>query len=232
MIDVRPFDSLGGADHGWLKAKHHFSFASYYDPSRMNWGNIRVWNDDEIAANSGFPPHPHSDMEIITYVRDGAITHEDSLGNKGRTEAGDVQVMSAGTGIRHAEYNVEPETTRIFQIWIEPTRRGEKPAWGAKPFPKGDRAGQFVVLASGFDTDSDALPIRTDARVVGATLKAGESATYPLGAARRGYLVPAKGAVEVNGVHLNARDGAAITGEDTLTVTAVNDAEIVLVDAA
>jgi quercetin 2,3-dioxygenase len=232
MIDVRPFNSLGGADHGWLKAKHHFSFASYYDPARMSWGNLRVWNDDEIAANSGFPPHPHSDMEIITYVRDGAITHEDSLGNKGRTEAGDVQVMSAGTGIRHAEYNVEPETTRIFQIWIEPTRRGEKPAWGAKPFPRGDRAGQFVVLASGFEDDADALPIRTDARVVGATLKAGESATYPLGAARRGYLVPAKGVVEVNGVTLNARDGAAITGEDTLTVTAVNDAEIVLVDAA
>jgi len=237
MIDVRPFDSLGGADHGWLKAKHHFSFAGYHDPARMSWGNLRVWNDDEIAANSGFPPHPHADMEIITYVRDGAITHEDSLGNKGRTEAGDVQVMSAGTGIRHAEYNIEPETTRIFQIWIEPTRRGEKPAWGAKPFPRGDRAGQFVVLASGFEADTaeaggGALPIRTDARVVGATLKAGESATYPLGAARRGYLVPARGAIEVNGVHLNARDGAAITGEETLTVTAVNDAEIVLVDAA
>jgi redox-sensitive bicupin YhaK (pirin superfamily) len=237
MIDVRPFDSLGGADHGWLKAKHHFSFAGYHDPARMSWGNLRVWNDDEIAANSGFPPHPHADMEIITYVRDGAITHEDSLGNKGRTEAGDVQVMSAGTGIRHAEYNIEPETTRIFQIWIEPTRRGEKPAWGAKPFPKGDRAGQFVVLASGFEADTaeaggGALPIRTDARVVGATLKAGESATYPLGAARRGYMVPARGVVEVNGVTLNARDGAAITGEETLTVTAVNDAEIVLVDAA
>lgn len=232
MIEVRPFDSLGGADHGWLKAKHHFSFASYYDPSRMSWGNLRVWNDDEIASNSGFPPHPHSDMEIITYVRDGAITHEDSLGNKGRTEAGDVQVMSAGTGIRHAEYNIEPETTRIFQIWIEPTRRGEKPSWGAKPFPKGERAGQFVVLASGFEDDKDALPIRTDARVVGATLKAGESATYPLGATRRGYLVPAKGVVEINGVRLNARDGAAIKGEDALIVTAVNDAEIVLVDAA
>lgn len=232
MIEVRPFDSLGGADHGWLKAKHHFSFASYYDPRRMSWGNIRVWNDDEIASNSGFPPHPHSDMEIITYVRDGAITHEDSLGNKGRTEAGDVQVMSAGTGIRHAEYNIEPETTRIFQIWIEPTRRGEKPSWGAKPFPKGERAGQFVVLASGFEDDADALPIRTDARVVGATLKAGETATYPLGATRRGYLVPAKGVIEVNGVRLNARDGAAIANEDALTVTAVNDAEIVLVDAA
>ncbi|ADL02061.1 Quercetin 2,3-dioxygenase [Brevundimonas subvibrioides] len=232
MIERRPFESLGGANHGWLNAKHHFSFANYYDPKRMSWGNLRVWNDDEIAAGSGFPPHPHSDMEIITYVREGAITHEDSLGNKGRTEAGDVQVMSAGTGIRHAEYNAEPTLTRIFQIWIEPTKRGEAPAWGAKPFPKGDRAGQFVVLASGFEGDNDALPIRTDARIVGATLKAGESATYPLGASRRGYLVPARGEVEVNGVRLNARDGAAITGEDTLTVTAVNDAEIVLVDAA
>ena len=232
MIERRPFDTLGGANHGWLNAKHHFSFASYYDPKRMSWGSLRVWNDDEIAAGSGFPPHPHADMEIITYVREGAITHEDSLGNKGRTEAGDVQVMSAGTGIRHAEYNAEPDLTRIFQIWIEPTRRGEPPAWGAKPFPKGDRAGQFVVLASGFEDDRDALPIRTDARVVGATLKAGESATYPLGAARRGYLVPAKGEVEVNGVRIGARDGVAITGEDTVTVTAVNDAEIVLVDAA
>jgi len=232
MIERRPFDTLGGANHGWLNAKHHFSFASYYDPKRMSWGSLRVWNDDEIAAGSGFPPHPHADMEIITYVREGAITHEDSLGNKGRTEAGDVQVMSAGTGIRHAEYNAEPDLTRIFQIWIEPTRRGEPPAWGAKPFPKGDRAGQFVVLASGFEDDRDALPIRTDARVVGATLKAGESATYPLGGARRGYLVPAKGEVEVNGVRIGARDGVAITGEDAVTVTAVNDAEIVLVDAA
>jgi redox-sensitive bicupin YhaK (pirin superfamily) len=237
MIERRPFDSLGGANHGWLNAKHHFSFANYYDPARMSWGDLRVWNDDEIAAGSGFPPHPHADMEIITYVREGAITHEDSLGNKGRTEAGDVQVMSAGAGIRHAEYNAEPELTRIFQIWIEPTRRGGPPAWGAKPFPKGDRAGQFVVLASGFEDDvseagGGALPIRTDARVVAATLKAGESATYPLGAARRGYLVPAIGEVEVNGVRLNARDGAAITDEATITVTAVNDAEIVLVDAA
>jgi len=232
MIELRPFESLGGENHGWLNAKHHFSFASYYDPKRMGWGALRVWNDDEIEAGTGFPPHPHSDMEIITYVRDGAITHEDNLGNKGRTEAGDVQVMSAGTGIRHSEYNAEPETTRIFQIWIEPTRRGEKASWGAKPFPKGDRTGQFVVLASGFEEDADALPIRTDARVVGATLKAGESATYPLGTARRGYLVPAKGEVEVNGVHVKARDGVAIADVEVLTVIASSDAEIVLVDAA
>jgi redox-sensitive bicupin YhaK (pirin superfamily) len=232
MIDKRPFDALGGADHGWLKARHHFSFAGYYDPQKMAWGALRVWNDDEIAPNSGFPPHPHADMEIITYVRQGAITHQDSLGNKGRTGAGDVQVMSAGTGIRHAEYNLEPETTRIFQIWIEPTKTGGAPSWGAKPFPKGDRSGQFVALASGFDDDKDALPIRTDARVLGATLKAGETVTYPLGETRHGYLVPAAGAVEVNGVRLDARDGAAILGEAELKVTALEDAELVLVDAA
>lgn len=232
MIERRPFEQLGGADHGWLNAKHHFSFASYHDPSRMSWGALRVWNDDEIAPGTGFPPHPHSDMEIITYVRDGAITHQDSLGNQGRTEAGDVQVMSAGTGVRHSEWNAEDVTTRIFQIWIEPTRRGEKASWGAKPFPQGERAGRFVILASGFDDDADALPIRTDARVVGATLKADESATYPLGVSRRGYLVPARGEVEVNGVRLNARDGAVIAQEGAVTVKALSDAEVVLVDAA
>ena len=232
MIDRKPFDKLGGADHGWLKAKHHFSFASYYDPNNMNWGSLRVWNDDEIAPNTGFPPHPHSDMEIITYVRDGAITHQDNLGNKGRTVAGDVQVMSAGSGIRHAEYNLEAETTRIFQIWIEPKSFGGAPSWGSKPFPKGDRWGKFVTLASGFADDADALPIRTDARVLGATLKAGESTTYALGKDRSGYLVPAVGTVEVNGVKLNARDGAGIKDEDVITVTALEDAELVLVDAA
>ncbi|HEX7759794.1 MAG TPA: pirin family protein [Caulobacteraceae bacterium] len=232
MIVRKPFDQLGGADHGWLKAKHHFSFAGYYDPQNMGHGALRVWNDDEIAADSGFPPHPHKDMEIITYVRQGAITHQDNLGNQGRTEAGDVQVMSAGTGIRHAEYNLEPDTTRIFQIWIEPSRTGGAPSWGAKPFPKGERSGQLVALASGFDGDTDALPIRTDARVLGATLKAGDSVDYPLGATRHGYLVPAVGAVEVNGVRLDARDGAAISGETSVTITALDDAEVVLVDAA
>jgi hypothetical protein len=169
-------------------------------------------------------------MEIITYVRQGAITHQDSLGNKGRTEAGDVQVMSAGTGIRHSEYNFEPETTKIFQIWIQPTSRGEKPSWGAQPFPKHDRSGRFITLASGMDTDGDALPIRADARVLGATLKAGETAEYRLTEGRRGYLVSALGAVEVNGVRLAARDGAAIENERVLHVTAIDDAEIVLVD--
>lgn len=232
MIIRKPFDALGGADHGWLKAKHHFSFAGYYDPKNMGWGPIRVWNDDEIAPKSGFPPHPHADMEIITYVRKGAITHQDSLGNQGRTEAGDVQVMSAGTGIRHAEYNLEDETTTLFQIWIEPTARGGKPSWGAKPFPRGDRSGKFVTLASGIAGDDDALPIRTDARVTGATIKAGETAEYALAEGRVAYLVPATGKVDVNGVALNARDGAAIRDERTLRITANEDAEIVLVESA
>ncbi|MBO9714621.1 pirin family protein [Sphingomonas sp.] len=231
MIERRSFESLGHANHGWLNAKHHFSFANYYDPDRMNWGAIRVWNDDEIASNSGFPPHPHANMEIITYVRQGAITHQDSMGNRGRTQAGDVQVMSAGSGIRHAEYNLEPETTRIFQIWIEPRSTGGQPSWGAKPFPKGDRSGKFVTLASGFAEDNDALMIRADARVLGATLKAGESVEHVIGEGRHAYLVPAVGAVTLNGDRIEARDGAALSGGQTVTITALEDAEIVLVDA-
>lgn len=233
MIERRPFASLGGADHGWLKAKHHFSFASYYDPARMNWGSLRVWNDDEIASKTGFPPHPHADMEIITYVRTGAITHQDSMGNQGRTGAGDVQVMSAGTGVRHAEYNLEDETTTLFQIWIQPDARGGSPNWGAKPFPKEARNGRFVVLASGIKEDGDdVLPIRTDARVLGATIPAGETITYDLGAHRHAYLVPSAGSIEVNGVRLAARDGAAIRDEAVLTLRALEDAEVVMVDAA
>ena len=232
MIERRPFEQLGHADHGWLDARHHFSFANYYDPRKMGWGALRVWNDDAIAPGSGFPPHPHADMEIITYVRSGAISHKDSLGNAGRTQAGDVQVMSAGTGIRHAEFNVEPVPTTLFQIWIEPTRRGGEPGWGAKPFPKADRSGKFVTLASGIDGDKDALPIRADARVAAATLKAGDSAEYPLGADRHVYLVPATGAVEINGVRIGTRDGAAIHGETGLKVTALEDSELILVDAA
>jgi len=232
MIEVRKFETLGGANHGWLNAKHHFSFADYYDPDRTQWGKLRVWNDDEIQPKSGFPPHPHSNMEIITYVREGAISHKDNLGNEGRTEAGDVQVMSAGSGIAHAEYNMEDEVTRIFQIWIMPDQAGGEPQWGAKPFPKGERAGKFIVLASGIEGDNDALPIRANARVVGATVKAGETAVYPLGKDRKAYLVPATGRVEIDGQLVDARDGAAIGDMDEVRVTAVEDSEVVLVDVA
>lgn len=232
MIELRPFHSLGGANHGWLDAHHHFSFASYHDPDRVSWGSLRVWNDDAIAPKSGFPPHPHRDMEIITYVRTGAITNRDSLGNEGRTEAGDVQVMSAGTGIQHAEYNLEDEETTLFQIWIVPDQRGGEPSWGARPFPKEAREGQFVTLASGMKGDSDVLPIRTNARVLGATVKAGDTVTYPTHPSRHAYLVPATGKVKVGDIEAGARDCVAITDLETITVTAIEDAEIVLVDAA
>lgn len=233
MIEKRAFDSLGGENHGWLNAKHHFSFANYHDPERHNWGALRVWNDDTIEAGTGFPPHPHNDMEIITYVRKGAITHKDSLGNVGRTEAGDVQVMSAGTGIRHSEYNLESEATQIFQIWIFPNKKGDAPAWGSQPFPKGERSGQFVVLASGIEGDGNALPIRTNARVVGATVPAGQTVEYAFDdASRLGYLVPATGRIKVNGVEVNARDGIAIKDEAVLRIEALEDSELVLVDTA
>lgn len=230
-IDVRPFASLGAANHGWLDARHHFSFAEYLDSARMGWGSIRVWNDDTISPNRGFPPHPHADMEIVTYVRSGAITHQDSLGNKGRTVAGDVQVMSAGSGIRHSEYNLEDEATRIFQIWILPNRRGGVPSWGTRPFPKGERSGTWQVLASGFDEDREALPIRTEARVLGASIKAGETLSHRIGEGRHAYLVPATGTIELNSLPIAARDGAAI-GAGRIDILAIEDSEIVLVDAA
>ena len=232
MIDVRPFASLGAANHGWLNARHHFAFASYHDQARMGWGALRVWNDDEIAAGAGFPPHPHRDMEIVTFVRDGAISHRDSLGNEGRTVAGDVQVMSAGSGIRHAEFNAEPATTRIFQIWVLPTASGGAPSWGTRPFPRDARAGRFVTLASGIASDTDALPIRADARICGAAIAAGETATYATDPSRHLYLVAASGRISVNGVAAEARDGIAVLGETSLQVTAGEDAEIILVDAA
>jgi len=229
MIDIRTFDSLGHADHGWLDARHHFAFADYYDPKRMGWGRIRVWNDDQIGPRSGFPPHSHRDMEIVTYVRTGAITHQDSLGNKGRTAAGDVQVMSAGSGVVHAEYNLEDEQTTLFQIWIETDEPGTNPGWGARPFPKDSREGQFQLLASG-DTDDGALTIHADARVLGATVKAGESIAIDADSGRHLYLVPS-GRVRVNGVEAGPRDGVAITGEEQLKIEALDDAELVLVDA-
>ena len=234
MIDIRPFAGLGHADHGWLNARHHFSFAGYHDPARMGWGAIRVWNDDTIAAQSGFPPHSHADMEIVTFVRSGAITHKDSLGNTGRTDTGDVQVMSAGTGITHAEYNLEAEPTTLFQIWIMPDRADEQPSWGQREFPKADRSGKWVTLATGDVVDAvdgEVLPIRADAKVVAARLSAGETLEYTPDPARHLYLVATTGRITVNGRAANPRDGIAVTGETRLDIRAGDDAEIVLVDA-
>jgi redox-sensitive bicupin YhaK (pirin superfamily) len=153
------------------------------------------------------------------------------MGNRGRTEAGDVQVMSAGTGVRHAEYNLEDEATTLFQIWVQTDKPGAQPGWGAAQFPKADRSGRFVTLASGYAEDGEALKINAAARVLGASLAKGESAALTLDPARHAYLVATQGPIEVNGVQAEARDGVAITGVETVTVTALDDAEIVLVDA-
>ncbi len=230
MIDIRPYNSLGHADHGWLDARHHFSFAKYHDPERMNWGNIRVWNDDTIAPQSGFPPHSHNDMEIITFVREGAITHKDNLGNNGRTTAGDVQVMSAGTGITHAEYNLEDGPTTLFQIWITPDQLGEQPSWGQREFPRGERAGAWEIVASGNPEGDNALSIRADARVLAATVSAGRSVAYRADPARHLYLVAPTGRIRVNGAEAQMRDGIAITGETEISIEALEDSELVMVD--
>lgn len=233
MIEKREFTDLGHVDHDWLQARHHFSFGSYQDPARMGFGPIRVWNDDEIASQTGFPTHPHQDMEIITYVREGAITHRDSLGNEGRTEAGDVQVMSAGTGVKHSEYNLEDEQTRLFQIWIEPRTRGGDPRWDAKAFPKADRSGQLEILASGFDEDiaSGALMIRADARLYGAALKAGTVIKHGIADGAHIYLVGSAGKLRVNGEELHARDALAIRDITSLEIEALDDAELIFVEA-
>lgn len=230
MIEVRPFKGLGRFDNEWLNARHHFSFGHYMDPSRMGWGALRVWNDDQIAPGTGFDPHGHRDMEIVTYVREGAITHHDRLGNVGRTEAGDVQVMSAGTGIVHAEYNREADPTRIFQIWILPARAQVKPYWEQRQFPKGASAGRLVALASGRSGDTGALPIHQDAAVLGASLAAGQQVEHQMPLGRMAYLVAAKGAILVNGIPAEARDGVAIKDLEKVVVKASEDAEIVLVD--
>ncbi len=232
MIELRKFEGLGGFRNEWLNAHHHFSFGGYRNPARMGFGHLRVWNDDEIAPGTGFDPHPHKDMEIITYVREGAITHQDNLGNEGRTEAGDVQVMHAGSGIVHAEYNRETVPTRLFQIWIEPDRAGVKPGWSARTFPKA--GGGLSVFASGrpADTGSGALPLNADAAVLAGTLDAGETARLTLAPGRKLYLVPVTGSVTVNGVTANARDGVAIGEEPEVTIVAREPVELVAVDVA
>jgi len=232
MLKLRPKETLDGGDHGWLRARHHFVVTANGNPANAPLGALVVWNDDEIAPGTGFGSHSHADMEIITYVRQGVVTHEDSSGNVGRTLAGDVQVMSAGTGISHAERNQGEIPLRLFQIWLLPRQRGGTPRWANRSFPKADRAGQLIALASGDPEDAGALPIHADARVLGATLLAGTTITHELREFRHAYLAPAKGVVVVNGQRVAAGDGIAAIDEPDLNITAEEDAEFILVDAA
>jgi quercetin 2,3-dioxygenase len=230
MIERRPFDELASEDLGRLKTRRHFSAGARDDPSRGGFGCMRVWNDEEIAPNACFALRAHANIEIVTYVREGAVTHRDTLGNEGRIEAGNVQVVSAGSGIRHAECNLGQAPARIFQIWITPTSSDGSPAWGAQPCPTAERPGCFVAIASGIESDCDALPIRASARVLHAKLKFAESIEYVLREPRLAYVVPSTGTIEVNGVTIHARDGAAIKDVDTVTITAIEDADVVMVD--
>jgi redox-sensitive bicupin YhaK (pirin superfamily) len=230
MIERRPFDQLPSEDLGWLKTRRHVCSTAKDDPSRSSWGCMRAWNDEEIAPNAGFALQAHANIEIIIYVREGTVTHRDSLGNEGRIEAGNVQVVSAGTGIRHAEYNLEQASARIFQMWITPASSGGSPAWGVQPCHEAERSGCFVAIASGLDSDRDALPIRACARVLNAKFKVGESIEYALREPRLAYLVPSTGTIDVNGVRIHARDGAAIKDVDNVTITAIEAADLVMVD--
>ncbi len=231
MITLYPYGQLGHADHGWLDARHHFSFGGYRNHARTHFGELRVINDDRIAGGTGFGAHPHDNMEIITYVRSGAITHQDSLGNKGRTGAGDVQVMSAGTGVVHAENNVEPEDTTLYQIWIEPNARNVAPRWEAKQFPKEPvRGSSLPVLVSGQKEHEgqDALFIHQDAAIYGGTLTQGQELVQNI--KHQAYILASIGSFSVNGQVLEQGDGAEVTETQVLSITALTDAEILVID--
>jgi quercetin 2,3-dioxygenase len=229
MISLFPFQSLGGADHGWLKTKYHFSFANYYDPNKMGFGVLRVINDDIIAPGTGFAPHPHRDMEIITFVRAGAISHEDNQGNKGRTVTGDVQVMSAGTGITHAEYNHEAVPTHIFQIWIKPHTMGVKPRWESRSFRDATQA-KLVPLVSGREDDikNGALFIYQDAAIFGVNILKGQEITHLL--KHQGYILLSSGELVVEGQTLRQGDGASVTDTGSVTLKAAADTEVLVID--
>lgn len=231
MLIHRRWQSLDRADHGWLRAKYHFAVSAGGNAAHSSVGPLIVWNDDEIAPGSGFPMHGHRDMEIISYVRQGLLGHRDTLGSEGTISAGDVQVMSAGSGIRHTEFNRGDVPLKLYQIWLRPRETGGQPRWDTKPFPKSDRSGRFVVLASGFPADEDALPIRADARVLGALLKTGEQVSYELAPPRQAYLVVASGRIEVNGESVGPLDGVAITQVAVAQISALEDSELVMVDA-
>jgi len=230
MIQHRRKLSLDSHDIGWLKARHHFIVEPAGNPAHRRLGPLIVWNDGEIAPGSGFPMHGHRDVEIIFYIREGAVSHRDSAGGEGRTCAGDVQVISAGSGIRHAEFNGEQTPLKLYQNWIESNQIGAQPRWQTKPFPRTHRAGQLVMLASGLPGDDNAVPIRANARVMGVTLKAGESVSHVLSPSSQAYLVAGLGSLRVNGDAADAGDGVALADVSQMVIEATSDAEVVMAE--
>jgi len=230
MLKVVSFDSLGKFGTDWLDSRFHFYFAGVPAPMGTEFGPLRAWNDDLIKPHSGFDLHGHRDMEIITYVRRGAISHRDDLGHEGRVGAGEVQVMSAGRGIRHAEWNHDDEETLLYQIWVEPERRNLDPRWDQAQFPKDNRKGRLVALASGQQGIEGALRIFQDATLCGALLAPGDEIAHRLEPGRGAYLVLSEGELAIGGHRLVARDGCAIDDEDAIDARAAKPCEVLLFD--
>lgn len=230
MLTIRKSADRGYADHGWLKTFHSFSFANYYDPQHMGWGNLRVVNEDYIAPGTGFGTHGHRDMEIITYVVQGALAHKDSMGNVESIPAGDVQRMSAGRGVLHSEFNHAPDsTTHLFQIWIEPTQRGIEPGYEQKTFSLSEKMGRLHLLASGEATPG-AVRMHADARLYNGLFDGGEGCELELAQNRKCYVQVVRGTITVNGTPLTAGDAALLADERLLRLDQAQDAEVLVFD--
>jgi len=232
MITIRRSDERGGGDHGWLKTRHTFSFSDYWDDKWMGFRSLRVINEDFVGPNSGFPAHPHRDMEIITYILSGELEHKDSLGTGSVIRPGDGQRMTAGRGIRHSEFNPSAtETAHLLQIWITPSKQGLEPSYEQKNFPESEKRGKLRLIASNDGADGS-VKINQDAKLFVSLLAPGEEATHSLGGKRHAWLQVAKGEVELNGQKLGQGDGAAISEEKKLTIKGTKDAEVLLFDLA
>jgi quercetin 2,3-dioxygenase len=232
MMTIRPASERGHADHGWLDSHHTFSFADYFDPAQMGFRSLRVINDDTVTGGQGFGTHPHKDMEIISYVLDGSLEHKDSMGTGSVIRPGDVQRMSAGTGVLHSEFNgSKTEPVHFLQIWLIPEQRGIAPGYEQKSFPRGERQGRLRLVASP-DAQDGSVTIHTQARLYAGLFDAGESAELELASGRHAWVHIARGRARVNGKELTAGDGAAISGEKTVRIEGIDGAEVLLFDLA
>jgi quercetin 2,3-dioxygenase len=232
MIQILKSDERGHANHGWLDTHFTFSFADYYDPKHVHFRTLRVMNDDRVAGGGGFPMHPHRDMEIVTYVLEGALEHRDSMGNGSVIKPGDIQYMSAGTGVTHSEFNAsETEPVHLYQIWMFPEKQGLKPAYGQKNFSEAEKRGKLRLLVSPDGRDGS-VKIRQENDLYATVLGAGETVRHELKPERHAYVQVARGSVTLNGTKLEEGDGAAISNEKTVELTGADKAEVLLFDLA
>jgi redox-sensitive bicupin YhaK (pirin superfamily) len=232
MITIRKSHERGHANHGWLNTYHTFSFANYYDPKHMSVSHLRVINEDRVQPGAGFAPHSHKDMEIISYVLDGALEHKDSMGNSSVIRPGEVQRMSAGTGVTHSEYNASAtQPVHFLQIWIVPARQGLKPSYEQKYYSEAQKRGRLMLVASP-DGHEDSVTVHQDAYLYVTLLKTGQTVSHPLANNRTAYVQVARGEANVNGQTLVAGDGAAVQNESALTFTTPSEAEVLLFDLA